>query len=128
MKQKEIERMLREWFAEMLKKYDWLSFKFEFSEKRNVFMVSYYPIDKMGTDDFCRDSMAFEDKINLLYGNDAPLFCDAESLFVLSKYAETVSSNTFRSICNDANIHWDIESYESVYINNTLYNNLLIAA
>lgn len=97
MKKTELENILNAWFEDMLSKYDWLSFKYEFDEKRNVFLVSYFPADKINTnDEFCRDAMAFEDKVNYLYGDDAPLFEDEETLFPLSEKAIVISNTKFK--------------------------------
>ncbi|MBR6077633.1 MAG: hypothetical protein IKP63_04715 [Paludibacteraceae bacterium] len=90
----EILQKLRTWFDEMLAKYDWLTFKYEYSDRRHVYLVSYSPIDKIElSDEFNRDAMAFEDRMNYLYGDDAPLFCDEESLFTLSNQAEKRSND-----------------------------------
>lgn len=121
MKQKEIEQKLRNWFKEMLAKYDWLSFKFEFDTKRQVYLVSFYPQSEIDeNEEFCRDAMAFEDKVNYLYGQDAPLFCDEETLFSLSENAELISNNTFVYKHENFTFDWGMSM---IYFTNNIGNN-----
>jgi hypothetical protein len=94
MKQKNIEQELRDWFSLMLKKYAWLSIKFGFSEEEECYLVSFSPKSmSLQNEDFCRDALAFENKVNEKYGDFAPLFCDDEDLFELSPNAEVLSSH-----------------------------------
>ena len=89
----DIEKRLRTWFSLMLEKYAWLRIKFEFNESRGVYMVSFSPLNHIeSSDDFNIDVMTFADEMNALYGNDAPLFTDEESLFALSPNAEVISA------------------------------------
>ena len=89
----DIEKRLRTWFSLMLEKYAWLRIKFEFNESRGVYMVSFSPLNHIeSSDDFNIDVMTFADKMNALYGNEAPLFTDEESLFALSPNAEVISA------------------------------------
>ncbi len=91
MKNSHIENTLREYFDTMINRYKWLKIKFEYNEKRGVHLVSYSPKEKIAEDEnFLKDSMAFEDKINLQYEDNAPLFCDDEKYFKLSSNAETI--------------------------------------
>ena len=90
---KKMEQELRLWFSQMLDKYIWLSIKFEYNKKRNCFMVSFSSKDTISqNEDFCAEAIAFEDKLNEEYGDDAPLFCDNEELFKLSSDAEVLKS------------------------------------
>ena len=94
MKNERIEQELRTWFDRMLAKYVWLSIKFEFNLTRQCFMVSFSPETIISqSKDFCEETLAFEDKLNDEYGDDAPLFCDEESLFKLSSNAEVLTNN-----------------------------------
>ena len=94
-----IEKQLRSWFSQMTKKYTWLRIKFEFNENRGVFMVSFSPKNHIeDSDEFNIDAMQFADKMNVIYGNEAPLFTDEESLFVLSSNAEVVETRSFISV------------------------------
>lgn len=91
MRNPDLETKLRDWFEEMVNRYKWLSIKFEYSEERGVYLVSYSPIQKIEENDsFIKDSIEFEDKINMLYGDKAPLFCDEEKYFKLSSEAEVI--------------------------------------
>lgn len=90
---KEIETKLRNWFEDMVNRYTWLNIKFEYSEKREIYLVSYSPIQKIEeSNSFIKESMDFEDKMNFLYGDDSPLFCDEEKYFKLSSNAEIIKS------------------------------------
>ena len=89
----DIEKRLRAWFSQMTEKYAWLRIKFEFNESRGVFMVSFSPLSHIeSSDEFNIDVMTFADDMNALYGNEAPLFTDEESLFALSSDAEVISA------------------------------------
>lgn len=94
MKRDKIEEQLRLWFGKMLLKYTWLKIKFEYSEIEKCYMVSFSPSSKINvSEEFSKDALDFEDKMNLEYGDDAPLFCDEESLFKLSSNAEVLAVN-----------------------------------
>ena len=55
------------------------------------FIVSYYPKDKIQSDnEFMTDSMMLEDMFNDYFGEYAPLFCDEEEYFKLSPNAEVI--------------------------------------
>ena len=89
----EIETKLRNWFEQMVDRYKWLNIKFEYSETRGIYLVSYSPIQKIEeSDSFIKETMDFEDKMNFLYGDDSPLFCDEEKYFKLSSNAEIIKS------------------------------------
>lgn len=94
MKQEEIKKKLVAWFDKMMAKYEWLSIKFEYSYKFRSYLVSFSPSSKINEcDNFCIEAMSFEDEMNKLYGDDAPLFCDDEKYFKLSEKAEIVHRN-----------------------------------
>ena len=94
MKRDEILVRLRNWCNMITKKYEWLTVKFEYNDKRETYLVSFYPCSKIDTcDQFNIDAMAFEDEMNDLYGNMAPLFCDEESCFKLSAAVEIFGAN-----------------------------------
>lgn len=115
MRNSKLEGVLRNWFNMMVDRYKWLSIKFEYNEKRGIYLVSYSPVSKIGnSDDFIKDSMEFEDKINSLYGDASPLFCDEEKYFKLSSNAETIEHRDYEffniSIANQEkdDVKWDI--------------------
>lgn len=98
MNRNQIENSLTEWFEDMLKKYIDVSFRYEYNEKRNVYLVSYsINVDECQESAFFKDVMAFEDKMDLLFENDAPLFCEGESLFKLSSDAIIKSNSEFKN-------------------------------
>jgi len=93
MKKYEVEQALREWAQEMVQKYAWLTIRYEYNDTRNRYLVSYSPSEIIEeNEEFCRESMSFEDYMNLTFFDDAPLFCDDERLFHLSEQAEVVKS------------------------------------
>jgi hypothetical protein len=47
--------------------------------------------NKVDGNDFINDAIGFENMMNKKYGDDAPLFCDEEKYFHLSKHAELVN-------------------------------------
>jgi hypothetical protein len=97
MRDSNLEATLRNWFKNMVNRYRWLSIKFEYNEKRGVYLVSYAPISEISAnDDFISESMAFEDKMNALYGDNAPLFCDEEKYFKMSVNAEVFEYINFQ--------------------------------
>lgn len=117
MKQEEIKNKLVVWFDKMMTKYEWLSIKFEYSNKLRNYLVSFSPSSKIQvSDEFCEESMCFEDEMNKLYGDDAPLFCDDEKYFKLSDKAETVRRNI---IFNRKNIYE--LSFDNTYNNSYIY-------
>lgn len=92
MRNAEIENQLRDWFGKMMKVYTNLSFKFEYSERRHVYLVSaIVNLDEETYEQYCLDSMAFEDLLANRYGDDTPLFTDNEELFKLSSNAYVVA-------------------------------------
>lgn len=96
MKREEIERRLTDWFSLMTAKYIWLSFKYEFSKKLGVFIVGFYPSEKVdNNDDFCAEAIAFEDYMASKYGEDSPLFGNEDDCFLFSDAARIYSQNTF---------------------------------
>ena len=89
MRDSNLEATLHNWFNDMVNRFKWLSIKFEYNEKKGVYLVSYAPISEISAnDDFISESMAFEDKMNTFYGDNAPLFCDEEKYFKLSENAQ----------------------------------------
>lgn len=120
MEQKNIERKLRAWFALMLKKYTWLSIKFEFNKEYKCYLVSFSPSSKSTQDeDFCRDVLDFEDKINEEYEFDAPLFCDDEDLFELSSNAEVLSNLAFSTFAREFSAKMTRFNLQDVFVQNT---------
>ena len=90
-----IEKELRNWFNYSVSRYRWLSIKFEYSEARSVYLVSFSPTDKIKEcEQFIKESAEFEDLINARYGNSSPLFCDDEKYFKLSPNAEVITFET----------------------------------
>lgn len=92
-----IEKELRNWFKYLVGRYRWLSIKFEYNEKRSVFLVSFSPTDKISEcEPFIKESAEFEDLMNARYGDNSPLFCDDEKYFKLSPNAEVVTFETIK--------------------------------
>lgn len=94
MKRLEIETSLRSWAKEMVSRFEWLTIRFEYNNVRHRYLVSYYYATNIDDNDpFYKEALDYEDKMNILYMDDAPLFCDEESLFKLSTDAETIGRN-----------------------------------
>lgn len=90
-----IEKELRDWFNYLVSRYRWLSIKFEYSEARSVYLISFSPTDKIKEcEPFIKESAEFEDLMNARYGNSSPLFCDDEKYFSLSPNAEVITFET----------------------------------
>ena len=95
------ERQLQNWFRRMVDMFPGLSFKYEYSGKRGVYLVSA----NVNTEDahyeaYCAESMRFEDEMNERYMDSAPLFTDNEELFLLSQDALVVDEKYIsKSFC-----------------------------
>lgn len=86
-----LENLLREFLNIMVKRYTWLTIKFEYNENKQQYLVSYSPKDKIQSDnEFMTDSMMLEEMFNDYFGEYAPLFCDEEEYFKLSPNAEVI--------------------------------------
>jgi len=86
-----LENLLREFLNIMVKRYTWLTIKFEYNENKQQYLVSYSPKDRIQSDnEFMTDSMMLEDMFNDYFGDYAPLFCDEEEYFKLSPNAEVI--------------------------------------
>ena len=105
MKKEIINEQLNTWFSQMLQKYTWLSIKFEYNDLEKCFMVSFSPKFIISQDEgFCKEALTFENEMNKVYGDYAPLFCDEEDLFTLSSEAEFLSNQTANSFYTDETI------------------------
>lgn len=106
MEKQEIVRKLREWFNTMLLKYEGLTFKYEYSSRRDVYLVSYMAAESILSDEtFCGDVMSFEDRIDFLYGDSAPLFTENEDLFHLSENANIVTGSNCSFVQNETKVY-----------------------
>lgn len=120
MKKEIIKEQLNTWFSQMLQKYTWLSIKFEYNDLEKCFMVSFSPKFIISQDEgFCKEALTFENEMNKVYGDYAPLFCDDEDLFTLSSEAEFLSNQKVTSFCTDETIDFakvnicDVSAYIS---------------
>ena len=120
MKNEIIKEQLNTWFSQMLQKYTWLSIKFEYNDLEKCFMVSFSPKFIISQDEgFCKEALTFENEMNEVYGDYAPLFCDDEDLFTLSSDAELLSNQPKNSFYTDETIDFakvnfcDISAYIS---------------
>lgn len=102
MKREIIKRQLENWFDEMLQKYAWLNIKYEYSDIERCFLVSFSPgVITKASEDFSKDALEFENKMNAEYDTDAPLFCDDESLFKLSSNAMCISNSRISTFTSE---------------------------
>lgn len=88
MKNLEIENCLKEWCESMLAKFPTITLCYEYSEKRNVYLVNaMVNLCDAVYDEFCIQTMIFEDEMNSRFDIEAPLFTENSELFSLSKEA-----------------------------------------
>ena len=126
-----IESSLRNWAKEMTNLYEWLVVRFDYSDIRNRYLVSFhYEKEIEENNPFYGDAISFEDKMNELYNENAPLFCDEESLFHLSQSSEEIRkpsySEWFRAdFSQTANFK---EQFSEIKISNTINNEYALAA
>ena len=87
-----IEYELKRMFDAMMQSFDGLYFKYEYSEERHAFLVAAL-IDEEREDyeDYCKMAICEENRLNQMFGDEAPLFSDNEVLFKLSTNAKIVS-------------------------------------
>lgn len=103
-KKEEIKKQLTEWFNIMLAKYTWLKVKYEYSEAKECYLVSFCIGSDIEYSDFDKDVLEFEEIMDNKYGDYSPLFCDNESLFRLSPKAEEVMSLTQNIFANETSV------------------------
>ena len=89
------ERQLQNWFRRMVDMFPGLSFKYEYNDKRGVYLVSaIVNTEDAHYEEYCAESMRFEDEMNERYMDGAPLFTDNEELFLLSQAALVVDERS----------------------------------
>lgn len=87
-------------FGQLKVKYPWLEIRYEFSSDWDTYLVSYRPMDKVYEDgELVQQIEKLEDELISKYGDDAPLFCEGDRLFVLSDAAEVIPG--LRGGCDD---------------------------
>lgn len=90
-----IEKHLRNELIRLVTKYDWLTIKYEYNEMYGCHLVSYSPITLINvSEDFITDSMQLQRKMEDLYDDAAPLFCDEEDIFKLTPNATMLCGNS----------------------------------
>lgn len=95
-RKEEIKKQLTDWFDVMLAKYTWLKVKYEYSESKECYLVSFcISSDTEYSDAFDKDVLDFEETMDNEYGDYSPLFCDNERLFKMSPNAEVVTNLTY---------------------------------
>ncbi len=91
-----MEQQIKDWAYQMVKRFNWLVVKYEYSEKFRTYLVSFSPMSMIDENDkFNLEAIAFNDKMVQLYGDDAPLFTDEEKLFKLTDGAEVITANSY---------------------------------
>ena len=87
-----IEDVLITWFYTMMDKFADLSFRYEYNQSRNVYTVSYdASTDVLNNDEFCDCVIQFEEEIDRIFGNNAPLLTEKDIWFKLSDNAIIVN-------------------------------------
>lgn len=120
MKQQKIKNELIAWFKIITSRFQWISVKYEYSDKLKSFLVSFSPSDKINeSDEFCIEAMRFENEMNEKYGDNAPLFCDDEKYFTLSEHSEIINFDKNNTIDLQYNVTESINySKFSYYLSN----------
>lgn len=91
-----MELTIQNWAKEMVAIYNWLTIKFEYSDKYKTFLVDLiYPSQYGDEDSFHLAAMAFNNKMCDTYGDDAPLFTNNDKLFSLSENAHVICANSY---------------------------------
>lgn len=133
MRNQELETKLKEWFEEMINRYNWLQISFEYNANRGVYLVSYAPSSEITESDrFIQESMDFENRLNMIYGDEAPLFCDEEKYFKLSDSAEVFQAQSnddyelfdvSKGVVSRSNILWVMpEDYQEIVTQSQNYS------
>jgi hypothetical protein len=75
----------------MVKSFLWLTIKVEYSEEFGTCLVNLvYPVEHADDDEFNRETLAFEEMMTRLYGDNVPLFTDNGELFTVSDNAQVI--------------------------------------
>lgn len=126
-----IESSLRNWAKEITNLYEWLVIRFDYNDIRNRYLVSYhYEKEIEETHPFYVEAISFEDKMNELYHENAPLFCDEESLFRLSQSAEEIRKPSYSEwfkVDFSQIVNFE-EQFSAIIISNTFNNEYALAA
>jgi len=95
-KKQRVRKRLQWWFTIMSNKYHDVTFKFEYCEKRGIYLVSYNPTLNSAREksDFYTEVLNFEDSLDKEFKDYAPLFTENETVFTLSENAETFTCET----------------------------------
>lgn len=114
MKEKVLDTLIPR-LEEITAKYSWLSVRYEYNEKRRVYLVSYDYARKSEDPGFIRSSIELEEQMNAFFGDEAPLFCDNEELFHLSPNATQIPTIA-KSFSSDPlqNTSWNTEIEETM--------------
>lgn len=97
-------------FGQLKSKYPWLEIRYEFSSDWDTYLVSYRPIDKVYEDgELVQQMEKLEDELISKYGDDAPLFCEGDRLFVLSGAAEVIPGP--RSECDEPVLQYSCDGF-----------------
>ncbi len=88
MKIQEVENRLVAWFDKMLTLYPSLSFRYEYSKEHGTYLVSYdAPANVLSNDNFCNEVIRFENELDMLFGENAPLLTEKDMWFAVSELA-----------------------------------------
>ena len=80
--------VIKSWLGEMIIKYPWSMFKYEYSERYRSYLVCSYPESLINScDEFYDDEFAFWDKVENDFPDETVLICSGEALFSCSEKA-----------------------------------------
>lgn len=88
------------WLNDMLIRFPWISFKYEFSPLKNTHFIAVYPSNLVDdNEDYCQNENDFSLLLYKLFPNETIIFGSEEELFKCSADALTFSN---KEILNDS--------------------------
>lgn len=133
MEQNEILSQMKIMALDIMGRFENVSFRYEFDEKRHLYLVSYYPDQIADNDDrFWKDVLEMSQRMNDMFGVSAPLFSYGEETFKLSEDAKSIvpdkilQSISFSISADEFDFHFDVS--DSCFVFEEKYKNFAHAA
>ena len=90
-----IKERITGWLKEMTNKYNWIVFKYEYSEEMKAHLICTYPQSKIDQcDDYSMEEVNFNFHMDKEYPNEVVLFSTEDALFSCSENAKIFENNT----------------------------------
>lgn len=119
------ERIIK-WLNEMINKFEWISFKYEYSSEMKAHLVCVYPQKEIDQcDEYSTEEVDFNFKMDELYPNETLLFSTEEQLFSCSDNAPCFKKAAYSKAIiitdktysfADDNLFQNLEYYDCEYI------------